>query len=202
MDKEKHDFTGQLKYEHYQFFFRKHWVRFLQPILLNLPVGLIILVILYFLGQLALLVDYSLIRVIYVQLAMIVSIGFILTSALHIINFYFDLCIVTDSRILIIKKTIFLRNNSDAIDLTKIQDIAVESHGILRNYLRYGKLIITLSTASSTICLNYVPDPHFYLEWFNRVKREHILKRRLDRSGKQVELKKTNYLQDIRNLTL
>ena len=31
------DFKGQLKYEHFQFFFRKHWIHFVQPFFFTLP---------------------------------------------------------------------------------------------------------------------------------------------------------------------
>ena len=133
MEKDQYDFKGQLKYENFQFFFRKHWVRFLQPILFNIPVGLLIFLILFFLGQLTILVDYKFVHAFYVHMTLVVSVGYLFLAWLQIINFYFDMCIITDSRVIIVKKTVFLKNNSDAIDLTKIQDIAVESHGILRN---------------------------------------------------------------------
>lgn len=206
MEKDDHDFKGQLKYEHFQFFFRKHWVKFIQPILFSAPVGLLILVILMFLGRLTLLVDHELVRAFYVYFTLIISVGFFLLTSLQLVNFYFNMVIVTDTRIIIVKKTCFMKNDSDAIDLTKIQDIAVESHGILRNYLRYGRLIITLSTSAPPLVIRYVPDPHFYLEWANRVKREHILKRRSDRVQSKVQGQKpggtTDYLQDIKNLNL
>lgn len=205
MDKDGHDFKGQLKYEQFQFFFRKHWVKFIQPILFSIPVGLLIFVILIFLGRLTLLVDYIFIRAFYVHFTLLTSIGFLLLSSIQLINFYFDMVIITDSRVLVVRKTIFLKNNSDAIDLTKIQDIAVESRGILCNYLKYGKLVITLSTSAPPIVITYVPDPHYYLEWANRVKREHILKRRNDRMGRSEETRETEsseYLQDIKNLNL
>jgi len=204
MDKDEHDFKGQLKYEHFQFFFRKHWMKFIQPILFSIPVGLLILVILIFLGRVTLLVDYAFIRAFYLDFTLIISAGFLFLFSLQMLNFYFDMVIVTDSRILVIKKTIFLKNNSDAIDLTKIQDIAVESRGLLCNYLKYGKLVITLSTSTPPLVLTYVPDPHYYLEWVNRVKREHILKRRTDRIEAKSEDQKTrtDYLQDIGNLNL
>ena len=195
MDKDEHDFKGQQKYEHFQFFFRKHWVKFIQPILFSIPVGLLIFVILLFLGRLTLMVDYVFIRAFYVHFTLLTSIGFLLMASLQLINFYFDMVIITDTRALVVRKTVFLKNNSDAIDLTKIQDIAVESRGILCNYLRYGKLIITLSTSAPPIVITYVPDPHYYLEWSNRVKREHILKRRNERY-------RTEYLQEIKNLNL
>lgn len=202
MENDHHDFKGQLKYEHFQFFFRKHWMKFIQPGLFLLPVGFLIFIILYLLGQLTLLVDMVFFRSLYVFFTLLASIGYLALAWLQIVNFYFDFCIVTDARIIIVKKTVFLKNNSDAIDLTKIQDIAVESHGILRNYLKYGKLIITLSTATPPLELNYVPDPHFYLEWANRVKREHILKRQSGRGSEQVSAEKSEYLRDIRNLNL
>ncbi|MBN2306831.1 PH domain-containing protein [Candidatus Peregrinibacteria bacterium] len=205
MEKDEQDFKGQLKYEHFQFFFRKHWVKFIQPILFSIPVGLLVLVILIFLGRLTLFVDITFIRAFYIIFTLLISVGFLLLGTLQIFNFYFDMVIVTDSRILIIRKTCFLKNNSDAIDLTKIQDIAVESHGILRNYLRYGRLIITLSTSAPPIVIDKVPDPHFYLEWTNRVKREHILKRRTVLPAKPEEQRSaasSDYLRDIRNLNL
>ena len=180
-------------------------MKFLQPFFFTFPVFLLLFVVLVGLGQLVLMIDIMFVRVFFVFLAMILVIVFLIMFFLQVINFYFDLVIVTDCRILIIRKTVFLKNNSDAIDLTKIQDIAVESHGILRNYLRYGKLIITLSTSAPPVTVNYVPNPHFYLEWTNRVKREHILQRQEKikpitgiSSSKQ---KREEYLQDIYNLT-
>ena len=206
MEKDEHDFKGQMKYEHFQFFFRKHWVKFVQPILFSIPVGLLIFAILIFLGRLILLVDYTFIRAFYVHFTLLSSIGFLLVTSLQLINFYFDMVIITDSRVLVVRKTVFLKNNSDAIDLTKIQDIAVESRGIFCNYLKYGKLIITLSTSAPPIVISYVPDPHYYLEWSNRVKREHILKRRSDRVSRRTEQAKaqdsSEYLLDIKNLKL
>ncbi|MBN2087915.1 hypothetical protein JW758_06240 [Candidatus Peregrinibacteria bacterium] len=199
----EHDFKGQLKYENFQFFFRRHWMRFLQPIFFTVPVGLMIIVILFVLGQLVYMVDYVFLRTFYVFFTMIVSIVFVNTFFLQIINYYFDLVILTDCRILIIRKTLFLKNNSDAIDLTKIQDIAVESHGILQNYLKYGKLVITLSTSAPPVVTSYVPDPHYYLEWANRVKREHIIQRQEKKktdSDKYPTPKQSEYLQDIYNL--
>jgi hypothetical protein len=197
MQTQEYDFKGQLKYENFQFFFRKHWVHFLKPFFLMIPVFLLIFIILLGLGRLSLMVNLTFIRVFYVLFAIVVTIVFLTIFFLQIMNFYFDLVIVTDCRIVIAQKTIFLRNNSDAIDLTKIQDIAVEAHGILRNYLRYGKLVITLSTSAPPIAIGYVPDPHFYLEWTNRVKREHILQRQEKRRPE----KKEDYLQDINELS-
>jgi len=180
-------------------------MKFLQPFFFTFPVLLLLLVVLIVLGRLTLMVDLMFVRVFFVFFSMILTIVFLMMFFLQVINFYFHLTIITDCRILIVKKTVFLKNNSDAIDLTKIQDIAVEAHGILRNYLRYGKLIITLSTSAPPVTISFVPDPHFYLEWTNRVKREHILQRQEKNkpniaSTSIYKQKQEDYLQDIHNL--
>jgi hypothetical protein len=146
------------------------------------------------------MVDFLVIRVFYVLFAMLLTIGCLMVLFLQMINFYFDLVIVTDCRILVIRKTVFLKNNSDAVDLTKIQDIAVEAHGLLRNYLKYGALLITLSTSGPPVTIAYVPDPHFYLEWTNRVKREHIVLRQEKKKTEAASKKQEDYLQDISSL--
>lgn len=202
MDQQEPDFKGQLKYERFQFFFRPHWMRFLQMVFFSLPLGLLLIVVLMVLGHLVLLLHMEFIRAFFVFFTMILTICFINVAAIQVINYYFSLVIVTDARILVVNKTVFLRNNSDTIDLTKIQDIGVEAHGIFRNYLKYGQLLITLSTSATPHTISYVPDPHFYLEWCNRVKREHIMNRRSKSAAQIQDEPSYDYLQDIHNLKI
>ena len=203
---EEQDFKGQLKYEDIQFFFRRHWVRFIKAAFFTFPVALLIIFILILFGRLALMIDFLFFRAFYIFFTMIISAAFLNITCLQLINYYFHMVIVTNTRIIIVSKTVFLKNNSDTIDLTKIQDIAVESRGILRNYLGYGKLIITLSTSAPPITIESVPSPHYYLEWMNRVKREHITSRQEKKSlpsktHESLSEKRAEYLRDINSLT-
>lgn len=134
--------------------------------------------------------------------AIFVAIFFIDTFFLQLFNFYFNVIIVTDCRIVIARKTVFLKNDNDAIDLTKIQDVAVIAHGLFRNYLNYGALIITLSTSAPPVVIPFAPNPHYYLEQINRVKREHILKRQERRKIEptRFQRKPLGYLKDIDKL--
>jgi len=202
MINEEFDFKGQLKYENFQFFFRKHWMRFMYPFFFTLPLSLLVILLLVVIGRFAMMVDVVFIRAFYAFTAMVTVIVFLIIFFLQIFNYYFDMVIVTDARILIIRKTVFLKNDSDAIDLTKIQDFAVEISGLIRNYVGYGNLIITLSTSAPPVNLSYVPDPHYYLERANRVKREHILHRqeRKVTSQQPATPKAEDYLQDIHHL--
>ena len=201
-----YDFKGQLKYETFYFFFRRHWVSFLQPIFFFVPTIVLIFIILFFIGNLILLFDIDPLRVVYGYFVMTLTITFIFLFFLSLINFYFDLVLITDCRVVINRKTVFLKNDYDAIDLTKIQDIAVESRGIIRNYLGYGKLIITLSTSSPPVVLVGVPNPHYLLERINRIKRKHIISRQQQRTEvpippESIERKREDYLQDVNELS-
>lgn len=192
----------QARYEEVQFFFRKHWTHFLKPVIFGLLIGVMTFLFFFVMGAIVTMFRITFFYSFFAFSAIIVSILYINTLFLQIINYFFDLIIVTNNRIIVCKKTVFLKNDNDAIDLTKIQDIGVVAHGFLRNYLNYGSLVITLSMAAPPVSLNFVPNPHYYLEQLNRVKRENILHRQEIRIlGTEGAVDKSErYLQSIDKL--
>lgn len=194
--------SGPLDYEEVQFFFRKHWTHFLKPLIFGLTVGLLSLLTFLVIGAIVTLFKITFLYIPFAFLVIIISIFFINTLFLQLFNFYFNVIIVTDCRIVIARKTVFLKNDNDAIDLTKIQDVGVVAHGIFRNYLNYGALIITLSTSSPPVIIPFAPNPHYYLEQINRVKRQHILRRQESRAHTPQKTTRVpfGYLKDIDKL--
>lgn len=192
----------QARYEEIQFFFRKHWTHFLKPVLFGLLIGIMTFMFFLVMGAIVTLFHISFFYSFFAFSVIVVSILYINTLFLQIINYFFDMVIVTNNRIIVCKKTVFLKNDNDAIDLTKIQDTGVIAHGFMRNYLNYGSLLITLSTSAPPVQINFVPNPHFYLEKLNRVKRENILHRQeLRILGAEESLgKNEHYLQSIDKL--
>ncbi|MBU1017718.1 hypothetical protein KKA33_01680 [Patescibacteria group bacterium] len=190
---------GWHKYEEIQFFFRKHWTHFLKPLIFGLAIGLLALFFFLVLGSVILVFRITIFYSLFAFLAILAFAVFIHTFFIQLFNYYFNVIIITDCRIIIARKTVFLRNDNDAIDLTKIQDIGVVSRGIFRNYLNYGALVITLSTSSPPVYIPSVPNPHYYLEQLNRVKREYILRRQEGRKpvNSQSSNKPLDYLQEI-----
>lgn len=197
-------FKPDFRYEAIQFFFRRHWTRFFKTICIGLLIGLLVFFVILGLYGLARVLDVYAMRAFFVFITLILSFLFLTLFFIEVISYYFNLVIVTDHRILMIRKTVFLKNDSAAIDLTKIQDFTAECRGILQNYLRYGNLIITLSSSTPPIVIDCVPHPHTHLERANRVKRENILKRQERRmptpEDKDVPAKNSEYLQDIHEL--
>jgi len=191
-----------LKYEKIQFFFRKHWTHFLKPLVFGLAIGLTALLFFLVFGSILTTFRITILYPFFGFLTIIFFAFLINTFYLQIFNYYFNVIIVTDCRIVIARKTVFLKNDNDAIDLTKIQDVAVVAHGIFRNYLNYGALVITLSTSAPPVLIPFVPNPHYYLEQMNRIKREHILHRQERRisAPKTHPIKPIDYLQDIDKL--
>jgi len=197
------DQGGMMKYEKVQFFFRKHWTNFLKMLVLNLTLILIALLAILIIGMVITAFRIMMLYAFFGFLVIILLLFVINISAAQMFNFFFNVVIVTNNRIIITKKTVFLKNDNDAIDLTKIQDIGVVAHGIFSNYLNYGTLVISLSTATPPIEIPNTPNPHYYLEQMNRVKRENILERQERRgAGAQSSRQDTpsDYLRDINNL--
>ncbi len=193
---------GWQKYETVQFFFRKHWTNFLKPLVFGLAIGLLAAFFFLIFGSIIMVFRVTVFYSFFAFLVILAFAVFLHTFFIQLFNYYFNVIIVTDCRIIIARKTVFLRNDNDAIDLTKIQDIGVVSRGIFRNYLNYGALVITLSTSAPPVFIPSVPNPHYYLEQMNRVKREYILRRQEYRkSGSSSEPEKPmDYLQEVKPL--
>lgn len=192
--------AGWQKYEEVQFFFRKHWTHFLKPLVFGLAIGLLALLFFLVLGSIITVFRITIFYSLFAFLAIIIFAIFIHIFFLQIFNYFFNVIIVTDCRIIIARKTVFLRNDNDAIDLTKIQDIGVVSRGLFRNYLNYGALIITLSTSAPPMYIPFVPNPHYFLEKMNHVKREYILRRKEGRKTESDSEKSLDYLQEVNQL--
>ena len=64
--------------------------------------------------------------------------------------------------------------SKDTVDLAKIQDIKKEQNGIAKKVLKFGKLIITLSSTSTTKKLLFIPNPDYHFRKINALKREYI----------------------------
>ena len=194
---------GMMKFESIQFFFREHWTHFLAPLVSGVILGLLVIFALLVIGAVITVFKISMMYPFYAFLVMIAIIFIINVFFLQLINYYFNLVIVTNHRKILVNKTVFLKNDNDAIDLTKVQDFGVVAHGILRNYLNYGALIITLSTSTPPIIIPHVPNPHYYLELMNKVKREYIIERQERRAGQNLQSaqpKNLEYLRDIDKL--
>ena len=190
IDNTNRNFKGQQKNEFVLCFCRKHWI-----VLIPHMIGFLCLVILpsFFL----LFISSQTLTALMSSLAYRIIAGIALVGMtfyahrffLRIFNFYLQILIVTNFRVIQLDQTLFFNRNRDSIDIPEIQDMVIQQSGIFKTILNYGELIITLSSAHASKTLTCVPNPEYFFRKINKTKREYITSRRI---AKGVEEKAKN----------
>lgn len=94
---------------------------------------------------------------------------------LRMINYFTHTVIITNYRIVEIKKTLFLRDTKESFDLRKIQEVAFRQDGLLKNLLKFGELDITLGN-SEIKTLSQLPNPDFHFRLLNKLKNDTFVR--------------------------
>ena len=177
-DNTNRHFKGQHRTEYVSCFCRKHWIILVKDflgffILLTLLIltGIFLKGIYNFFSQ-----DSFFINVMALGVAGIFTF-YLQKFFLRIIQYFLEIVIITNYRIVVLNKSLYLKDSKDATDLPKIQDIKKRQDGILKNFLRFGDLEITLSSSSTTKLLTFIPNPDYHFRKINTLKREYIKER-------------------------
>lgn len=160
------NFKGQLEDEVVITHFRRHWIQIF-PALVLLPVctaGIAALLIYKpFLNETSLggtLLAFGLI---------------ILTIMVHyqfltIFRYYLSTVIITNLRVIILDKAVFLRDSRNAIDVEKILEMQKKQVGIFHHVFKFGTIKMDLAVGES-INIHLVPQPDFYFKKMTEVKK-------------------------------
>ena len=97
---------------------------------------------------------------------------------LRFLNYYLDIVIITNYRIIDLKKSLFIHDEKEIIDLHEIQDTQKMQTGIFPNFMNYGDIKIVVPSMTRAMRLPYMPRPEYYLNHINQCKRLYILERR------------------------
>lgn len=178
MDHTNRHFKGQHNTEAVQCFCRKHWIILIKDFLgFFLFIGLLVLTSVFFKPIYNFFVQDSLM----IHLLAFSFVGlftfYIHRFFLKIIRYFLEIVIVTNYRIIVLNKSLYLRDSKDATDLPKIQDLKKHQNGILRNLFRFGDIEVTLSATSTTKYLRHIPNPDYHFRKINLLKREYIKER-------------------------
>jgi len=83
-----------------------------------------------------------------------------IVSFLIWIDYYFDIWIVTDRRIVNIEqKALFSRCISE-LELEKVQDITTNVHGMISTFMNYGDLQVQTAAEQERFLFHNIPDPY------------------------------------------
>lgn len=76
------------------------------------------------------------------------------------IDYYFDVWIITDKRIInIVQGGLFNRRVSE-LDLGRIQDVTTEVKGIIQTFLNYGEVYVQTAAEKERFIFHNVPNPY------------------------------------------
>ena len=107
------------------------------------------------------------------------------TFYLRLFHYFLDIIIFTNYRIIDLKKSVYLLDDKEIIDLHEIQDIKKNQQGIIPNLLNYGEIKIATASLSTSMSLPHIPKPEYYLNQINQAKRFYILTRRQQKSDER-----------------
>lgn len=182
IDNTNRHFKGQQRNETVLCFSRKHWIVLLPYIIGFLAVLVGIVSFTLFVPTSSVVSFFD--PLVYRGVISVVIIA--LTYGMHrffirIFNYYLQILVVTNFRVIQLDHTLYLSQDRDSVDLPEIQDVVIHQNGLIKTLLNYGELIITLSSVHASKTLQHVPHPEYYFRKINKTKREYITNRRMDK---------------------
>lgn len=167
MTDERQHFKGQLDGEEVICAFRKHWISIL-PTLVSMPGLLVILFLLY--TNLPVLVQQGHWMAYLMVFALAALHAIIHRQFLTVFHYYLNTVILTDRRVVLLDKSVFLKDSKTSIDLVNVQDIQKHQVGFIQNFLNFGSLSFMLSGSGSPSVIDLVPRPEYQYKKIHQVK--------------------------------
>ncbi|MBD3311709.1 MAG: PH domain-containing protein, partial [Candidatus Magasanikbacteria bacterium] len=151
----------QKEYEKVVFTLRRHPITFI-PILSLFLLLMAVPVALYFLiiSMYPNLVDGQVFYPLAVLLASVYYLSIYLFFYAMFVDYYLDLWIVTNDRIIDIEQNGLFSRTISELDLFRIQDVTTEVHGFFSTLFRYGDLHVKTASANINIVFRNIPNPN------------------------------------------
>lgn len=155
------EFINQKSYEQVVYRIRRHPVTFL-PILFLFLVLLMVPVILYMI--ISTIFPALLDGVRSYTLLILLGSAYMLTMFLlfyvRFIDFYLDVWIVTNDRIIDIEQNNLFSRSITELELFRIQDVTVDMHGVFATIFNYGNLSVKTASSNAHIIFYNIPRPN------------------------------------------
>jgi|GEM_PF-1049784 len=168
-------FKGQYPEEVVYAFFRHHWVSLLPGILMLAVFIFLLLGFWIFFSQAGFNPAFKPVFQVAIVFAVPLLSYFIHTLFIEIVKHFLQTVIITNFRIVDIKKTILMKDSQDAVSIETIQDIKKQQNGFWKNILGFGELKLMLSS-SDVKTITFVPNPNYHFRLICRVKQQHATK--------------------------
>ncbi len=153
-------FPGQREGETVELIIRKHKISLLGSFFYFLAMAAIPWIIFYFIAPVAL---PFFLQPLYAKLFLLLTLIYYLFLWLFVfivwIDYYYDLWLITNQRLLDIEQKGFFSRTVSELDLKRIQDITSEVHGILATLFEFGNINIQTAGERERFTLHSIPHP-------------------------------------------
>jgi hypothetical protein len=168
-------FRGQMADEEVMAFSRKHWIAIMPEVIpfaffFSFVVLTLLLVNKFKLPSLSEPFFQMLVVV-----AMTGACWLIHRFFLRMFRYFFNVVIITNYRIVEIKKTLFIKDTKESLDMRKVQGVDFRQEGLIKNLLKVGELEISMGN-SETKTLSQIPNPDFHFRLINKLKNDVFLR--------------------------
>jgi hypothetical protein len=180
-------FKGQHENEEFICFFRPHWIVLLKEFLYFIIFVIVATLSIININLLKTIIQNNAEFQAFFIMGFLLGTIFIHRFFLKLLNHFVDIGIITDMRIIDHKKTLFLRDTMDAIDMLNVQDIEQRGEGLLPNFLGYGDINIYLAASASVKVFHYVPNAKFHFRCISRQKELRRMNRETKASDQKME---------------
>lgn len=172
----KKSFHDQLNKEKIYFAFGRHWIFVLLRIFFFIIVLSLLLISPFFFAKwIGITPGTQFIFQMFLLCNFVITSFFVHRFFLWLFSYFSTYAIVTNFRIIVIKKSTFLKSEKEILDLAQIRDIQMRKRGLFCNLFNCGDINLILSTQENdATVIRHIYDPTTIQSLCNRVRHEHI----------------------------
>lgn len=161
--------------EHPVFILRRHWFTFISTIVLFVFLIIIPFAVAYGIRVLFPEMEWNETAAypLIVLICSVYSLFVLLFFYIRFIDYYLDLWIVTNERIIDIAQNGLFSRMITEFELGRIQDVTTDVRGVLGTVLHFGDLTVTTASSTNSIIFHQIPNPDQVREELIRLAAEY-----------------------------
>ncbi|MFH1533409.1 MAG: hypothetical protein ABID64_00580 [Nitrospirota bacterium] len=165
-------FKGQQTNEQFLYFFRHHWVDLLKELVFFGIFVIVIGLLMFQMNTIKEILQGNREMKLLFFTAFLSGTVYMHRFFIKMLNYFANVVIITNSRVIDHNKTLFFTDNQDSIDMGQIQNIEKVQEGIMPSLFKYGDIKIFLNASDTIKTFNRVPNAKFHFRALSRAKED------------------------------
>lgn len=152
-------FPGQHPDEEIIVFTRRHWIQLLASIFFVILAGLAYIVAVIVVLRATGIAFEGANRMVLFTVTGIVLLMLWLFLYVKFVDYYLDVWILTNERIVQIKQRSLFNRQIAEFDLSTVQDVSSQVRGVVGTFLNYGSILVQTAGTRELFSFRFIPDP-------------------------------------------